>query len=358
MTAADPPASAAGSVLAIDIGGTKFAAGLVDVSGRVLAAEQVATPPGANAGTLWKTLLALVEPLVANGPGLGVGVGCGGPMRWPDGVVSPLNMPGWRDFPLRAALEERFPGVPVRVHNDAICLAVAEHWRGAGQGVADMLGMVVSTGVGGGLILGDRLISGPTGNAGHIGHVVVDPAGPECGCGGHGCLEAVSRGPALAAWAIRQGWIPGAATSGRPEASRLHPVDARESLPPAPSDPSHEAGDAGYEEAGTATARRLAADAAAGDEIALRAMTRAGRALGTAIASTTHLCDLDLVTIGGGLSQAGPLLFTPLEEALRAHARMPFSRRLRVVPASLGRRAGLIGAAALVLAPGPYWTAP
>lgn len=359
MTAAGPPASAAESVLAIDIGGTKFAAGLVDVSGRVLAAEQVATPPGANAETLWKTLLALVEPLVANGPGLGVGVGCGGPMRWPDGVVSPLNMPGWRDFPLRTALEERFPGVPVRVHNDAICLAVAEHWRGAGQGVADMLGMVVSTGVGGGLILGDRLISGPTGNAGHIGHVVVDPEGPACGCGGHGCLEAVSRGPALATWALQQGWTPGAATSGRPEpggtsrpeANRL-PTEASASSRPDPSPES------GYEEAGTATARRLAADAAAGDEIARRAMTRAGRALGTAIASTTHLCDLDLVTIGGGLSQAGPLLFTPLEEALRDHARMPFSRRLRVVPASLGRRAGLVGAAALILAPGSYWTAP
>ncbi|MEO3814052.1 ROK family protein [Sphaerisporangium sp. B11E5] len=322
-----PPAGASGFVLAIDIGGTKFAAGLVDASGQVLTAERVATPPGAKAHTLWKTLLTLIEPLVVNGPGLGVGVGCGGPMRWPEGVVSPLNMPGWRDFPLRAALAERFPGVPVRVHNDAICLAAAEHWRGAGQGVRDMLGMVVSTGVGGGLILGNRLVNGPTGNAGHIGHIIVDPDGPECGCGGRGCLEAVSRGPALAAWALGQGWTPGSSEPGHPEAEE-------------------------------ASARQLAADAASGDEIAERAMTRAGHALGIAVASATHLCDLDLVTIGGGLSQAGPLLFTPLEEALRTHARMPFSRRLRVLPAALGQQAGLVGAAALILAPDRYWTAP
>ncbi|MFC6082360.1 ROK family protein [Sphaerisporangium aureirubrum] len=337
-------------VLAVDIGGTKFAAGLVGASGRVLAEERVATPPGANVHTLWKTLTTLIEPLVANGPGAGVGVGCGGPMRWPEGVVSPLNMPGWRDFPLRQALAERFPGVPVRVHNDAICLAAAEHWRGAGQGVADMLGMVVSTGVGGGLILGDRLIDGATGNAGHIGHIVVEPGGPECGCGGRGCLEAVSRGPALAAWAVDQGWIPGRATDTAP--AGLTPAE------PGYTATGHPAAEPDYAETEKATGRQLAADAAAGDEIARRALTRAGRALGVAIASATHLCDLDLVTVGGGLSQAGPLLFDPLEDALRAHARMAFARRLRVVPAALGRHAGLIGAAALILAPEHYWTAP
>ncbi|GAB3908130.1 hypothetical protein GCM10027612_82130 [Microbispora bryophytorum subsp. camponoti] len=191
-----------------------------------------------------------------------------------------------------------------------------------------MLGMVVSTGVGGGLILGGRLIDGGTGNAGHIGHVVVDPEGPPCGCGGNGCLEAIARGPGLAAWALAQGWSPGdAATEG----------DL-------------------YREEGTATARRLAADAAAGDTIALAAMARAGRALGVAIASAVNLCDLDLVTVGGGLSQAGDLLFGPLEEALREHTRMEFAGRVRVVPAALGQDAGLVGAAALVIEGDRYWS--
>ncbi|MEU4573786.1 ROK family protein [Nonomuraea sp. NPDC023979] len=307
-------------ILALDIGGTKMAAAHVDHDGAVLRTLRAATPQDADAETLWKTLAGLVEPLAAGVTG--VGIGCGGPMTWPSGEVSPLNIPGWRDFPLRARLSGRFPGLPVRIHNDAVCVALAEHWRGAGRGVADMLGMVVSTGVGGGLILGGRLIDGGTGNAGHIGHIVVEPdGGPPCGCGGHGCLEAVARGPALTEWALARGWTPGTAS----------------------------AGDGLYREDRAVTGRALAADALAGDEVALAAMRRAGRALGIAIASATHLCDLDLVTIGGGLSQAGEPLFGPLEEALREHARMAFAHRLRVLPAALGQEAGLVGAAALVL---------
>lgn len=337
-----------GSVLAVDIGGTKFAVALVDSDGNVRAARRAATPPGGDERALWKALGELVDSLLdgaaadglidgdtaAGGVVDGVGIGCGGPMTWPEGAVSPLNMPGWRGFPLRARLAERFPGVPVRIHNDAVCLAVAEHWRGAGRGSANMLGMVVSTGVGGGLILGDRLIDGGSGNAGHIGHIVVDPEGPPCGCGSRGCLEAIARGPGLAAWAVEQGWTPGA---GSPYAEAALAGSA-------------------YVEAAAASGRQLALDAEAGDQIALAAMSRAGRALGLAIASATNLCDLDVVTIGGGLSQAGPLLFDPLEAALRDHTRMEFARRVRVVPASLGQDAGLVGAAALILAADRYWT--
>ncbi len=206
----------------------------------------------------------------------------------------------------------------MRVHNDAICVAAAEHWRGAGRGHRNMLGMVISTGVGGGLVLDGTLIAGASGNAGHIGHVVVEPEdGPPCACGGRGCLEAIARGPALAAWARRQGWRPG--------------QDG-------------------------ATASDLAADAALGDPVGLAALRRAGRAAGIAIASATALCDLEVVAIGGGLSQAGPLLLDPLEQALRAHARIEFARDVRVVPAALGQDAGLVGAAALIFEPGRYWT--
>ncbi|NRQ38167.1 ROK family protein [Nonomuraea sp. NN258] len=339
-------------ILAIDVGGTKLAAGLVADDGTVVTSRRTATPQDAGPETLWKTLTDLIEPLTAHaaaggGPVEGVGVGCGGPMTWPDAEVSPLNIPGWRGFPLRARLAERFPGLPVRVHNDAICLAVAEHWKGAGRGASDMLGMVVSTGVGGGLILNGRLINGGTGNAGHIGHVVVEPdGGPRCGCGGHGCLEAVARGPALTSWALEQGWVPGAAqpgTGGEPYLENQAATAWTDAGEP-------------YLEDRAVTGRALAEDARAGDPIAARAMHRAGRALGIAIASATHLCDLDLVTIGGGLSQAGEPLFGPLEEALREHARMEFARRVKVMPAALGQEAGLVGAAALLLAGTQYWT--
>jgi glucokinase len=311
------------NVLAVDMGGTKIAAALVDREGRLVRSARSSTPQGrrADAETIWTALETLVAGLVAKGDReiSGVGVGCGGPMRWPAGEVSPLNIPGWRDFPLRARFEALFPGRPVRVHNDAVCVAVGEHWRGAGRGRESMLGMVVSTGVGGGLILGGRLYEGSDGNAGHIGHVVVDPDGPACSCGGFGCLEAVASGPKLAAWAQDQGWRPSARTSE------------------------------------PATASDLADDARRGHPVAMAAMRRAGSALGVAIASVTHLLNLEVVAIGGGLSQAGPLLFDPLEESLRRHARLSYARDVRVVPTALGQDSGLVGAAGLVLAEDTYW---
>jgi glucokinase len=308
--------------LAVDIGGTKLAAGLVEPAGRVLTWTKVPTPAGLDAEQLWRTLDALITEVLtgadADVAGLaGCGCGCGGPMEWPSGLVSPLNIPAWRGFPLRDRLAERLPGITVRVHNDAICLVAAEHWRGAGRGRDNVLGMVVSTGVGGGLVLDGRLVQGASGNAGHIGHVVVDPdTGPVCECGGRGCLEAIARGPGLVAWAQAEGWRP---------------------------------------EQPNATAKELADDGALGHAIGVAAMRRAGRALGIAIASATCLCDLEVVSVGGGLSQAGPLLFDPLEEALRAHARLDYARNVSVVPAALGQNAGLVGAAALIFAADRYW---
>jgi len=308
--------------LAIDIGGTKLAVGLVEPGGRVLAWVQVPTPARLDAEQLWRTVNVLIGQVldradVAPADLVGCGCGCGGPMEWPAGLVSPLNIPAWREFPLRRRLAERLGGIPVRVHNDAICMVAGEHWRGAGRGRRNVLGIVVSTGVGGGLVLDGRLLEGASGNAGHIGHVVVEPdGGPECGCGGHGCLEAVARGPALVHWAQAKGWRPDHAD---------------------------------------ATAKDLAGDAALGHAIARAAMRRAGQALGVAIASATCLCDLEVVSIGGGLSQAGTLLFDPLEEALRAHARLGFARAVTVVPAGLGQHAGLVGAASLIFAADRYW---
>jgi glucokinase len=297
-------------VLAIDIGGTKMAGGLVDASGRLFRRRQVATAPDPTAA-----LASLVDAVLEGGEQVaGVGVGCGGPMDWPAGVVRPLNIPSWlAGFPLRDWLRERVPEVPVRVHNDALCLAVAETWQGAAAGHSDVLGMVVSTGVGGGLILDGHLRDGATGNAGHIGHIVVEPDGPVCGCGGRGCLEAVARGPAIVAWAAERG---SPATDGR-ELARL---------------------------------------ATSGDPVALAAFDRAGAAVGQAVAGALALLELDIVVIGGGLSAAGDLLFGPLLREFAIHARLDFTRDTPVVAAALGQDAGLIGAAGLILQAERYWS--
>src|SRR5262249_20887176 len=126
-----------------------------------------------------------------------VGVGCGGPMTRGGSAVSPLNIPAWRGFPLRARLAERF-GLPVYVDNDAKALALGEGWQGAARGRDNYIGMVVSTGIGGGIVLDGRLLDGAAGNAGHIGHITVEPRGHPCACGSRGCLEAEASGTAIA----------------------------------------------------------------------------------------------------------------------------------------------------------------
>lgn len=297
------------AALAVDVGGTKLAAALVEADGTVRRAERVPTGPDP-----WPDLRALLDRVRGDEPLAGVGVGCGGPIAWPAGVVSPPNTPGWRaGFALLGALRERYAPLPVRLHNDAVAVAVGEHWRGAGRGVDDLLGMVVSTGVGGGVVAGGRVLGGRSGNAGHVGHLVVEPDGPPCGCGGRGCLEAVARGPAVVAWARERG------------------SPARDG-------------------------RELARAAEAGEPVAVAALDRAGRALGAGIAGAAALLDVELVVVGGGLSQAGQALWGPLRASLARHARLGFLSGLQVRPAALGQDSGLVGAAALVHLASRYGT--
>src|SRR5262245_3892630 len=183
--------------LAVDVGGTQLAVGLIDDQGRVVERDVRPTDPADP----WPALEALVTGVLgrtgADRP-VAVGVGCGGPMRAGGDVVSPLNIPGWLDFPLRPKIAA-LTGLPVAVDNDAKALALGEGWRGAAAGVADYLAMVVSTGVGGGIVLDGRLLDGASGNAGHVGHLVVEPDGRDCVCGSRGCLEAEASGLAIAA---------------------------------------------------------------------------------------------------------------------------------------------------------------
>jgi glucokinase len=258
------------AVLALDVGGTKLAAAVVDDGGRILGRGRVPSPTGTDPEVLYEALLACAAAALRGAdviPGDldGIGVAAAGPMVWPSGEVSPLNMPAWRGFPLRKRLAEEFDAEPVLIHNDAVGLTVGEHWKGAGAGTANLLGITVSTGVGGGLILDGRLYHGASGNAGHVGHVVVEPDGPVCACGGRGCVEAIASGPNTVRHALDDGWRP------RP----------------------------GVVADGVA----LAAAAAAGDEVALRNLARAGQAVGTAIASCASLLDLEVAAIVGGFSQ-------------------------------------------------------
>jgi glucokinase len=272
------------TALAIDIGGTKVAAGIVTDDGRLVRSAQAPTP----GDDLFARLVALVEQVRGDASPDVCGVGCGGPMTAGGETVSPLNIAQWRGFELRRLLAEA-TGLPVFVDNDAKALALGEGWVGAAAGVDDFLAMVVSTGVGGGIVSGGRLVDGESGNAGHIGHVIVEPGGRECVCGARGCLEAEASGTGIAA------------ATGRPAAAADHQV-----------------------------------------------RTRTGTLVGRAVASVCNLLDLRLAVVSGSVALGyGAAFFDAAQAELDRSARLDFSRGARIVPGGLGPDGPLIGAAAV-----------
>jgi glucokinase len=275
--------------LAVDIGGTKLACGVVTAEGKLLSESRVLTPKGPDPEALFCELAALVSEVSQSEPGLAVcGVGCGGPMSPRGEEVSPLNIPAWVRFPLRSRLEQ-LTGLPVYVDNDAKALALGEGWVGAARSHTNFMAMVVSTGVGGGIVLDGRLLEGRLGNAGHIGHVNVVPDGRPCQCGARGCLEAEASGSAIAA-------MTGRSARGAPP----------------------------------------------------EVVARTGRLVGRAVASVSNLLDLDLTVVAGSVALGfGEPFFDAAAEELAAQARLEFSRHALLEPAGLGADGPLVGAAAV-----------
>ncbi|MFA7769013.1 ROK family protein [Streptomyces sp. NPDC048723] len=330
-------AAASGPTVAIDIGGTKIAGALVHPDGTMTATTRRPTPRGADADGVMAAVAEVVADLAASplwASAVRCGIGSAGPVDTSRGTVSPVNIGAWREFPVQervvAELAARGADLPTVLAGDGVAMTAAEHWLGAARGHANALCMVVSTGVGGGLILNNQLHPGPTGNAGHIGHISVAFDGEPCVCGGHGCVESIASGTAIARWALDQGWTPPGTAGAGPGVN-------------------------GARGGGDATAAGVAAAAAGGDPIALAAFDRAGRALAAAIAATATLVETDIAVIGGGVAAAGDTLFAPIRSHLAAYATLSFVKDIQVVPAMLGTHAGLIGAAAAatMLLPSP-----
>ncbi|WP_431683516.1 ROK family protein [Kitasatospora sp. KL5] len=298
---------------ALDIGGTKIAGGLVDADGTLLHHVQLPTPARGSAREMRDAVDTVLDRLARHPLWAcvrAVGIGSAGPVDTRAGTVSPVNIPSWRAFPIRAevAAHPAVQDLPVVLGGDAVAMTAAEHWRGAARPYRNALCLVVSTGVGAGLVIDGRLHTGPSGNAGHLGHISIDFAGRPCPCGSHGCLEGLASGTAIARHAAENGWqAPG----------------------------------------GDTTAAAVAASAEQGDPVALRAYDRAARALAAGIAATATLIEIDAAVVGGGVAKAGDVLFDPLRKHLAAYAALPFAARVLVVPAHLGTDAGLVGAAAL-----------
>jgi len=302
-----------GNVIAIDVGGTHLrAAAYAPDSHTPLKHERIKTH--APNEKIFDRMAALVES-VWIGKVNAIGVSSPGPLDSRTGVVmAPPNMKEWRDFPLTTNLMKRF-GVPAFLDNDANLAGLAEWKFGAGRGHHDVLYLTISTGVGGGVILADRLLQGHHGLAAELGHVIVDPSrsAPLCGCGFRGHLEAFSSGTGI------EHYVADELAAGR-----------KSTLTGRPS------------------ARAIADAANDGDHLARKAYARAGEYLGIGVANYLHIFDPSIVILGGGVSMSGKLLFEPFEASLRKHVFHPrYLDGLEIKPAELGDDAGLLGALAL-----------
>ena len=308
--------------LALDVGGTKLAAGVVTGDGSVHAfltapalrhegprsmidrLVQLGRRAVSDSGVTWERIPA-------------IGIACGGPLDPASGVIlSPPNLPGWDEIPLAAMIREAL-GRPAVVDNDATAAAIAEWWYGAGRGgtVRDLVYLTISTGVGGGLILDGRPYRGSAGNAGELGHLTVEWQGRQCGCGRRGCLEAYASGTNIAARAVE-------ALASSDEPSALRGLEA-------------------------VTARDVSEAAAAGDALAVRVWDETTGILASAVASVLDVFNPQLVVLGGGVTRAGEQLLGPVRDGALAAAMGPAAGSARVVGAELGDSLAVLAAAAI-----------
>ncbi len=317
-------------VVGVDLGGTKFAVGALSTDGaQTCAFASQATLPHQGADDVVARIAAQVEATIgatmkqtgaSRDEFLGVGVGAPGPLRRADGIVVVAPNLGWHDYPLRDRIAERV-GLPVTLDNDATCATVGEWWIGAARGARNVVGITIGTGIGGGLIIDGRLHHGSNDVAGEIGHTTIETGGRRCKCGNYGCLEAYASGPAIAERARE------ALDSDTPSLLRTLSPD-RAAL----------------------TAQHVYDAARAGDEIAREVVRDTARYLGAGVANLLNIVNPDVVVLAGGVTEAGEQLLAPLRAEVRKRAFRPAVEAARIVPGSLGNRAGVAGAVATFLA--------
>lgn len=311
--------------IGVDLGGTniraaRFAAGTTGPSARAQQPTQAEAGPEAVIERILATIREVMPP--EGEPVIGVGIGAPGPLNPFSGVIlKAANLPGWKDVPLKRIVEEQL-GVPTFLGNDANLACLAEWKHGAGRGFSDVLYMTVSTGIGGGIIAGGRMLLGAKGLAGEVGHTHALGEGPVCGCGQRGHLEAMANGAAIARTAA------GLVRAGRESALREMCGGDWNRI----------------------TTEMVAEAARAGDGLAREVLAEAGTYLGRGLASLMHILNPGIVVIGGGVAQSGDLLLEPIRAAIRQYSQSEeYWRDVPVTPAALGEDVGLLGAMALAV---------
>lgn len=312
-----------GQAVGIDVGGTKTAAALVGGDGNVLALETLPTPADdvdATLATIVKAARAVITPDVG-----AVGIAAAGLVAWDTGELVFAPNLAWRQVPLARYLTSEL-GVPVVADNDNTAAAWGEYVFGAGRGFEDLLLVGVGTGIGGGIVSGGRLFHGAHGFAAEIGHIVMDPAGPLCGCGNRGCWEQFASGQAVTR----------AGRASVREGAETVLADLTDGDPDRITGPM---------------VTRAAHD---GDAVSIAILANVGHWLGVGIGGLVNILDPELVVMAGGVAEAGDLLLDPARAAYRDTVEAAELRPdVPIVMAALGNHTGVVGAAALVLeAPG------
>jgi len=313
----------------LDMGGTNIRCAAVSAAGDVLLMEHGPSLASRNAAAVAENIAAQLTHLLdsARRRGLGspraIGVAVPGPLNVYSGTVTQApHVAAWRAYPLRRALEAII-GRKVVVENDANAWALGEYWRGAARGMRDVVLLTLGTGVGGGLIVGGKLVHGRSGMAGELGHVTVDPDGPRCDCGANGCLESYASASGLRGLVQQRLGLP----PGAPLPADI--VDAE----------------------GNFSVRAMSARARRGDRLALEAFATAGYYLGVAIASFLNIFNPDRVVIGGGVAGALPYMRKTMMAQVRERAFTAIAAEAKIVRAALGPRSGVVGAAYAALHP-------
>ncbi len=308
--------------LGIDVGGTTFAVGAYDRDGNEKAWQSFNTPAVDKPEPIIDELAAKAKHVAeqVGGEVAGLGIGIPGPVVPEEGFIKQCpNLHALDGVFIVRELNQRL-GWPVFLANDAFCATLAELRYGAGRDVENMLMLTLGTGIGGGVAIGNRVLRGPRQIMGEIGHMILVPDGPKCGCGNHGCFEALAGRDGIVDLAQRL------IQSGRPSLIMELAGGDQSKIDP-----------------------KIVADAARqGDEVAREVMERIGFYIGWAICNAIVLCDPDLVVIGGGIAAAGEVLFDPIRRTVAARSLISGFDAGRIVPAELGNKAGAIGAAALV----------
>jgi len=307
--------------LGIDLGGTKIAAAVVDTCGCVLGIDTKPSPPQWTQGlkAIVQTAEAAVKEAGCRWEDLkGLGLGAPGFVDYDQQEITFLpNLPQWQPRHLGAELKKVLGLSPI-IDNDANAAALAEYLFGAGQGAEPLLYLTVSTGIGGGMIIGGRVFHGRQGLAAEVGHMILKTDGPLCGCGQKGCWEALASGTAIAL-KVRQRLLKGEPTSLR-ELADPEAIGARE----------------------------IFAAAACGDPLAGSVVDEAMRYCGQGINNLVRVFNPERIVVGGGVARAGESFFRPLQFYARECLK-GFPAALNIVPASLGKNSGVIGAAALAM---------